>query len=105
MLGEHAEATIDIDASGRVRVSGPVVMDSVVMLERELTSALAKAPGATIDFSGVTRADSAGVALLIASMRESNARGEQVAFENLPSQMIDIARVCGLDWIPGVAPE
>jgi phospholipid transport system transporter-binding protein len=53
----------------------------------------------SIDLAGVTRSDSAGLALLIEWLRESERLGKTITFLNMPAQMQSIARVCGLDGI------
>jgi len=47
----------------------------------------------------VTRSDSAGLALLIEWLRESERYGKSVTFLNMPAQMQSISRLCGLDGI------
>ena len=51
----------------------------------------------TIDLDGVERADSAGVALLVQWQREANQSQRKLSFINIPSQMLAIARVSGVD--------
>ena len=53
----------------------------------------------SIDLAGVTRSDSAGLALLIEWLRESEQLGKTITFLNMPAQMQSIARVCGLEGI------
>lgn len=60
------------------------------MLGRELV---------TVDLKGVTRADSAGLALLVEWLRESESAGNRIEFVNVPAQLLSIARVCGLEQI------
>lgn len=52
-----------------------------------------------VDLKGVTRADSAGLALLVEWLRESERAGVPISFVNVPVQLLSIARVCGLDAI------
>jgi len=52
-----------------------------------------------VDLKGVTRADSAGLALLLAWLRRSEQAGRRIAFVNVPGQLLSIARVCGLAGI------
>jgi phospholipid transport system transporter-binding protein len=52
-----------------------------------------------VDLKGVTRADSAGLALLVEWLRESEIAGNSIEFVNVPAQLLSIARVCGLDDI------
>ena len=52
-----------------------------------------------VDLKGVTRADSAGLALLVEWLRESERAGVPISFINVPVQLLSIARVCGLEDI------
>jgi len=52
-----------------------------------------------VDLKGVTRADSAGLALLVEWLRESERAGNVITFTNVPEQLLAIARLCGLDEI------
>ena len=51
---------------------------------------------AHIDLAGVTRSDSAGLALLVEWLRLAKTRNIRLQFHNLPSQLRDIARVSDL---------
>ena len=53
----------------------------------------------TIDLAKVTRVDSAGLALMIEWLRESERKNLDMTFTNVPEQLLSIARVCGLDEI------
>jgi phospholipid transport system transporter-binding protein len=53
----------------------------------------------TVDLKGVNRADSAGLALLVEWLRESEIAGNTIKFVNVPAQLLSIARVCGLEEI------
>lgn len=50
-----------------------------------------------LDLSGVNRADSAGLALLVHWQREAKARGGTIRFHNTPAQMLAIAKLSGVD--------
>jgi phospholipid transport system transporter-binding protein len=52
-----------------------------------------------LDLGGVTRADSAGLALLIEWLRIARRRRAVIEFRNIPPQMLAIARVSGLDSV------
>ena len=52
-----------------------------------------------VDLKWVTRADSAGLSLLVEWLRESEKAGNEITFINVPPQLLSIARVCGLDEI------
>jgi phospholipid transport system transporter-binding protein len=52
-----------------------------------------------VDLAGVTRADSAGLALLIEWTAASERAGRKIHFIHVPAQLLSIARVCGLEEI------
>ena len=52
-----------------------------------------------VDLQGVTRADSAGLALLLEWLRESERAGKLITFTHVPEQLLAISRLCGLDEI------
>jgi phospholipid transport system transporter-binding protein len=49
-----------------------------------------------IDLSGVTRADSAGLALLIEWLRLSRSAKRPLRFTNIPDQVLTLTRINGL---------
>jgi phospholipid transport system transporter-binding protein len=52
-----------------------------------------------VDLGDVTRADSAGLALLVEWTRKSERAGRRISFVNVPGQLLSIARICGLEEI------
>lgn len=50
----------------------------------------------TVNLSGVTRADSAGLSLLLSWMRRAQANKRQLSFTHVPNQLLNIARVSGV---------
>lgn len=52
-----------------------------------------------LDLSRVSRADSAGLALLIHWLREARRSGREIIFHHLPKQMLAIAQVSDLQDI------
>ncbi len=50
-----------------------------------------------IDFTDVTRSDSAGLALLIDWMRLAKTNSKEIMFYNIPAQMLAIANASGVD--------
>ena len=50
-----------------------------------------------IDCQQVSRSDSAGLALLIEWLRQAKRYNCQLSFRNLPQQLLDIARVSGVE--------
>ena len=52
-----------------------------------------------VDLDGITRADSAGIALLIEWRRQAKAQNRTIHFYNIPSQLLSIARLSGVEEI------
>jgi phospholipid transport system transporter-binding protein len=50
-----------------------------------------------VDLQNVERADSAGVALLVEWRRQASRQQRTISFHNIPSQLLAIARLCGVD--------
>lgn len=78
------------------------------MLEGELSFARvahwlgradALSAGPTLDLSQVTRADSAGLALLLELTRRARAQGRELHLVAPPPQLLQLARFFGLDGI------
>jgi len=88
-----SEARLEHDGKGRIRLSGPLDFDTVPALYAALPAA-GSAP-TEVDLSGVTRADTAGMGLLVELLRLGGERG--VRFENIPDQLKAIIRVNSLE--------
>jgi phospholipid transport system transporter-binding protein len=93
------EPRIEETGHGSWKLAGDLSFATVPALNDTLDIASTDRPRISIDLAGVTRSDSAGLALLIEWLRESERRGKSITFLNMPAQMQSIARVCGLDGI------
>jgi phospholipid transport system transporter-binding protein len=58
-----------------------------------------KSTSLTVDLSGVVKADSAGLALLVEWVRKSNQKKSNLSFINVPSQIVAMAELCDLDEV------
>ena len=57
-----------------------------------------KAPSQiTLDLSRVTSTDSAGLALMIEWLKYSRENRTQIAFKNIPAQLLNLAKLSGFD--------
>jgi phospholipid transport system transporter-binding protein len=94
--------TLTPEGDGRYRLEGELNMQTVPDLLRRANLDL---PGTTdiinIDLAGVSRADSAGLALLLDWLRLAEQHQRRLTLSNLPTQLLEIARVSGLqDVLP-----
>ena len=94
-----AEAHFSDRGDGRWSLAGELDFASVPALVGELQGVTRTGSTLELDLQGVTRADSAGLALLIEFLRTAGRAGNSVQFVNVPEQLLSIARVSGLDSI------
>lgn len=94
-----ANAALEQNDEGIVSVSGTLgfglVADLLVSSKRFFVSQ----GDLVFNLSGVEKADSAGLALLVEWMVMAERSGQAICFQEMPKQMLDIARVSGLDEI------
>ena len=94
-----AEARFTADDGGRWLLEGELGFATVPAILAHPGADIGDTTDIEVDLKGVTRADSAGLALLVEWLRESERAGRRIAFVNVPPQLLSIARVCGLDEI------
>ena len=83
----------------RLMLEGELSFETVVRLLGEIRRLPDQGTEIQVDLQGVSRADSAGLALLVEWMRNAKSLGKSIQFLNIPQQMLDIARVSGLDQV------
>ena len=104
MVGEarqHARASISESSPGHVVVTGELSFASarearqlgILVLESS------RADRIIVDCSGVTRADSAGLAVLLDWLAWSRRQSRAVSLQNLPPSLIAIARISEVDGL------
>jgi len=97
-----AAATVERDGDTH-SVRGELDFDSVPDVWEMTEPLLAAESIQRIDLSGVRRANSAGVALLVEWLRQARSRQRELVFVNLPAQMEAIVRTVDLDGVLPVA--
>ena len=78
---------------GRFRLSGAMTFHSCAQILRESEPAFAKHTRIEVDLSGVTRTDSAGLALLLEWITWANHTVREIRFTSVPKKIDAIARV------------
>jgi phospholipid transport system transporter-binding protein len=82
-----------------LKLEGPLSFESLprVLAESDAFEARSDLPDRlTIDFSGITAVDSSAVALLLEWRRRALAKGKQLAFVNLPANLLALAELYGV---------
>lgn len=87
------EAAFEVLDGGRSRVSGSLHFSTVSALLAEGVAAINEGRASVIDLSSVTASDSAGLALLIEWLSVAKAANHSLRFENIPSQLQQLARL------------
>ena len=91
------QARVERQEDGRVMVAGDLNFETVPIIRQQGQALFANCSAIDVDLSGVVRSNSAGLALLIEWMRFAKSNNQTITFHHLPSQMQDIASVCGID--------
>jgi phospholipid transport system transporter-binding protein len=84
--------------SGRIVVSGPVMLGNVAAVLEEVRRHLEEGVR-TVDLGEVTEMDSSLLAAMLAWLRDARQRGSDLTFTNLPESLRTIARLYGLDGL------
>jgi phospholipid transport system transporter-binding protein len=84
-------------AGERARVVGLLEFATVAALLPVGSAAICEGRASVIDLSAVTDSDSAGLALLIEWLSVAKAAGRVLRYENIPSQLHQLARLSELD--------
>jgi len=94
-----ADTRIADVGDGRWQIEGELGFKSVPGVLEKAGSLLTGGEKIEMDLKGVTRVDSAGLALLVEWLREAERAGKSISFVNVPVQLMSIARISGLDAI------
>jgi phospholipid transport system transporter-binding protein len=87
------QASFEVLEGGRARVIGSLHFSTVSALLTAGRAAIKDDRAAVIDLAGVTASDSAGLALLIEWLSVAKSAGRTLRFENIPSQLQQLARL------------
>ncbi|MGA2776261.1 MAG: STAS domain-containing protein [Steroidobacteraceae bacterium] len=89
---EHV-ATLALQGGERAAINGALDFASVGPLLTVGTEAIEAGHAAFIDLAGVTKSDSAGLALLLEWMSVARAAKRALRYENVPQQLQQLARL------------
>lgn len=95
----NAHVAISEPDPGRVAVTGELTFATAREARQVGTLVLegSRAERIVVDCAGVTRADSAGLAVLLDWLAWGRRRSRGVTFENLPASLLAIARISEVD--------
>ncbi len=92
-------AILEKKSDGHYLLKGQLNFDSVPLLWSQHHDDLFadESQAIEIDFSSLERSDSSGLALLVEWYQSAEQQHKSITFVNLPAQMLDIAKVSGLE--------
>lgn len=91
------DAAFEVLDGARARVSGSLHFTTVSALLTAGVAAIAGGRATVIDLGGVTGSDSSGLALLIEWLSEAKAANQTLRYENVPTQLHQLARLSEVD--------
>ncbi len=84
---------------GNYLLTGELVFDTVTSCLHKSLTIFDSLPKVCFDLAGISRADSAGLALIIEWLREAKKRRVELTLVNVPEQLKTLARVSGVEEI------
>ena len=101
---DGASAVPSVQASeGGFTVSGPVTIATASSVIEATRAHWPEAGDTIVDFSGVTDADSAALALMFKWQRDAERKGRKVICRNIPANVLALARLYGVEEL--VSPQ
>ena len=97
------DASFEVQGGERSRVVGSLHFTTVSGLLSVGTEAIGRNEASVIDLAAVTASDSAGLALLIEWLSVAKAANRTLRYENIPSQLQQLARLSEVEelLVPG----
>jgi phospholipid transport system transporter-binding protein len=92
-----SQAQLENLGGGRLRLSGELSFRTVPALLHQSRDSFEGASRFHLDLSGVTRTDSAGLALLLEWLQACRRRQQDLLLQDLPESLAAIARISNLD--------
>jgi len=89
--------SVELIGENSLRVSGELSFKTVPAFVASNKNLFGSDDSIDVDLSNVSRADSAGVALLIEWQRQAQKQKKSIYFINTPPQMLAIVRLSGVD--------
>lgn len=80
-------------------VSGPLTFDTIISVTNQFKPLLPSDAKFIVNFSKVTKCDSASLAFITGILREAKQRKLDIHFIGVPDQLSNLIRVGGLDSI------
>ena len=94
-----ADFALSRAADGRLAASGALGFETAARALREGTALIVGPGDQVVDLGGIVEGDSAGLAVLVEWLATARARGVGLRYENLPAQLLAVAKISDLDGL------
>jgi phospholipid transport system transporter-binding protein len=94
-----AEFQLDTSTAGVLAVSGVLSFETAGPALEEIQVVLSGGTISKLDLAGVSRADSAGLACIVAVVAEADRSGKTLQVTQMPVGMKALAQVCEVDHL------
>ena len=92
-------------APDRIALSGALSFGDAAQALKQLRAALSGRASVSVDLSGVQRADSAGLAVLLAVAGDARRDKQALRLEAAPEGLRALAQLCEVEHLLGFAPD
>ncbi|MEJ2423745.1 MAG: STAS domain-containing protein [Candidatus Thiodiazotropha sp.] len=92
-----AESRIERVGAFHYQVQGAMTFETARVLLQQSSALFGGQPEVEVDLSGVSRADSAGLALLLEWMAEAAQRDANLVLKGMPDALQAVARLCQVE--------
>ncbi len=96
------QARLQEAGAGRLRIEGELDFQSVPPLWQALAPRIAEAPRLVLSLDGVARANSAGLALLLAALERAAACAHELRLEAVPGNLLELAELSNARGLLGL---
>ncbi|TCV92136.1 phospholipid transport system transporter-binding protein [Luteibacter rhizovicinus] len=91
--------SLETSAPDTLAVTGALSFTTAAAVLEATTAELTRGGQTTLDLAGVTHADSAGLACLLAVLASARSQGRTLTVSNVPAGLHALAQVSGVDQL------
>ncbi len=99
------QSNLTLNSNGACLIDGELTFSTVSILLGDSKTLWKDHSEINIDFSKVTHADSAALALLLEWMRFAKKNKKNISFYNLPEQLLNLIKISGLEKMINIKEE
>jgi phospholipid transport system transporter-binding protein len=103
-VSEQAILQLDASAPDRLVLAGALSFGNAATALARLRASLQERAATGLDLSGITTADSAGLAVLLALASDARTQRRSLQFQGVPNSLRALAQLCDVTGLLGFEP-